>query len=446
MKNARYALYAVLVALVFLTQSAVMRDPGMGALSSPHDLAVELHATPDAPGAWPLGAIVPYRYRWVFRALVLSAGAVSPMKDALGFYLVFVALSALSLLLACVLFDVLLRRLGFTERQALVGVVLYLAGFPIAFAYDMPIHTREDLLENAVFVLALLAVLADRPVATVLATVLAANVREMGLLAAVPFWFSSRRPAGVRAGVVAAATAGALLVTSTRELAPRIPWFLDRTAWKPEGYQTTLDAPLEGALYVFVCFGALWFAALAGAVSSSRDLRKDRHDLLHWRPALLCTLLALVSSVALGQVREVRTVYLAFPWVIGLALEYLRKDFAADMKLPRARVAGGVVLAAGMVFLTFVASSPEFVKSLRPWIGESFQPGFEAPVVNELVDPTTGAPHLDPGTGKPEVVAVWPYRGASPWNGVWLILHASLSAAIVAARVGEWLRARKEPR
>ena len=209
-----------------------------------------------------------------------------------------------------------MRRTGFTEKQALLGVVLYLVGFPIVFAYDMPIHTREDLLENACFLLALLAVLADRPVATVLATFLAANVREMGLLAALPYWFTSKRSPAVRAGVIGAATLGALLVTSVRELAPRVPWFLDRTAWHPEGYQTTLAAPLEGALYVFVCFGALWFAAFFGAAR-----RKDPRDLLHWKPALVCVFLALASSIALGQVREVRTVYLAFPWVIGLALE-----------------------------------------------------------------------------------------------------------------------------
>ena len=115
------------------------------------------------------------------------------------------------------------------------------------------------------------------------------------------------------------------------------------------------------------------------------------------------------------------------------------------MKLPRARVAGGVALMVGMVFLAKVASSPEFVQGLRPWIGESFQPGFEAPKVVEYVDPATHAPHLDE-KGEPIVSLVYPYNGASPWNGVWLILHATLSAAIVSARLGEWLRARKGPR
>ena len=438
MRHARFALYGVLVVLVFWTQTSA-RIEGTGAIASKHDLAVELHATKEAPGAWPMGAEAPYRYRWLFRELVLGAERLSPsFQTEEGFYRLFVFCSGLSLLLSCLAFDLLLRRLGFDERLATLGVVLYLAGFPILFAYDMPIHTREDLLENSVFCLALVAVVADRPVATVLLVCLAANVREMGLLAAVPFWFCSRRPRSVRLGVVAAATVGALLVTSIRELAPRIPWFLDRTVWHPEGYQTTLSAPFEGTLYAFVCFGALWFAAFFGARRRRERLGPEAsaRDLLGFPQAPLCVFLALASSVALGQVREVRTVYLAFPWVVPLALEYFRQEGREDSKLVRARVAAGIVFALGALFLTRVASDPEFVKAFRSHFGGSFQPGFEAPTETVLVDEHTGE--------KLDTVLVWPYR-ASPWNGVVLVFHAALSAGIIAARVGGWVRARKEP-
>jgi hypothetical protein len=430
-RHARFALYAVLVVLVFWMQTSA-RLAGTGAIASPHDLAVELHATKDAPGAWPMGAEAPYRYRWLFRELVLGAERLSPrFQTEDGFYGLFIFCSGLSLLFSCLAFDLLLRRLGYDERLATLGVVLYLAGFPILFAYDMPIHTREDLLENAVFCLALVAVVADRPVATVLLVCLAANVREMGLLAAVPFWFCSRRPRPVRLAVIGASTLGALLVTSVRELSPRIPWFLDRTVWHPEGYQTTLSAPLEGALYAYVCFGALWFAAFFGARRRRERLKPEEseRDLLGFPQAGLCVFLALASSVALGQVREVRTVYLAFPWVVPLALEYFVQDARGDVKLVRARVAAGVVFALGAVFLARVASDPAFVKAFRDTFGGNFQPGFQAPT-------------LDEHTG--EKLLVWPYT-ASPWNGVVLVFHAALSAGIIAARVGGWVRARKEP-
>src|SRR5205085_5064385 len=175
-----------------------------------------------------------------------------------GFYALFIAASALSLMAAAVAFERLLVRLGFSTRHAVFGVVLFLTGFPILFAYDMPIHTREDLLEDAVFCLALIAVAADRPWLTVAATFVAANVREMGLLACAPFWFTSRRSRPVRAAVVGLSLLGTLGVTSIRDGSLKLPWFLDRTAWRPEGYQTTVAAPGEGALYVFACFGALW--------------------------------------------------------------------------------------------------------------------------------------------------------------------------------------------
>jgi hypothetical protein len=139
-----------------------------------------------------------------------------------------------------------------------------------------------------------------------------------------------------------------------------------------------------------------------------------------------------VSSIALGQVREVRTVYLAFPFVIPLALEYLTTDFVRDMQLPRARVAGGVVVALGGLFLTFVAWSPThvptehavtFVDRFRDYFGESFQPGFQAP-----------ATYRDEAG---EELLVWGYT-ASPWNGVYLVFHTALVAAIIAARGGRF--------
>jgi hypothetical protein len=426
-RHARFALYAVLVALVFVLQSPLARTQGTGAIASPRDLAIELHATAAAPGAWPAGDEVPTRYRWLFRALVLQAERLSPaLRTEQGFYGLYVGASALSLLLACVAFDVLLRRLRFSTAEATLGVVLYLAGFPIVFAYDMPIHTHEDLFANACLCAALVAVVADRPVATALLVALAANVREMSLLAALPFWFCSKRPRSVRAAVIGAATLATLLVTSIRELSPRIPWYVDRSAWHPTGQSTTANAPTEALLYVFLCFGAHWPAAIFGAKG-----RRERTgagyatDLVGWPQGALCVLLALASSVALGQVREVRTVYFAFPWVVPLALEYFLRDFVPDMKLVRARVAGGIVLALGMVLLAMVARSHELVAALRPWIGGSFQPGFEAPDVYDLVSDGQ----------KTDEVLVWPYT-ASPWNGVALVFHATLSAAIIAARAG----------
>ncbi|HZU96844.1 MAG TPA: hypothetical protein VFF73_09145, partial [Planctomycetota bacterium] len=435
------------------------------------------HATPERPGDWPFGATVPLRYRWLFRSTVLQVERLSPsLQTESGFYGLFVAASALALFLSTLTFDLLLRRLGFSIGHTTLGVVLYLTSFPILFAYDMPIHTREDLLENACFSLALVAVVADRPALTVLATFLAANVREMGLLAALPFWFCSKRSRAVRASVVGASTLLTCLVTSIVDRTPSVPWFLDHRKWAPQGYETTLHAPLEGALYVFVCFGALWVAAFlgaarrrarlgdayradlldAGGAAPPRDppasqaslpsggspeslARSARSDLLGFPQAAICVTLALVSSIALGQVREVRTVYLAFPFVIPLALEYLTTDFVRDMQLPRARVAAGVVVALGGIFLTFVAWSPThiptehtvtFVDRFREYFGESFQPGFQAP-----------ATYRDEAG---EELLVWGYT-ASPWNGVHLVFHAALVAAIIAARGGRFF-ARQDSR
>src|SRR5262249_22559123 len=151
--------YVGLVAFVFWLNAT-----GYGALASPAVLGAELHAPADAPASWGLGEEAPYSYRWLFRAGVLAvARAVPAARTREGVYILFIIASAASLLLAALVVDRLLRDLGHFAAHARLGTSLFVLGFPVLFAYDFPIHTREDLLAYACVALELVLCGRDRP-------------------------------------------------------------------------------------------------------------------------------------------------------------------------------------------------------------------------------------------------------------------------------------------
>ena len=192
---------------------------GYGALASPATLEAELHSSADSPTSWKQGDEAPYCYRWLFRAGVIGLAHVVPGGTTReGFFHVFVAASAASLLLATFLLARYLRATGASPAGARLGQLLFLASFPVLFAYDMPIHTREDFLGYACVALELWLVALDRPLALAqplalaLTGALAANVRETTAIGLLPYLFVAARPRGVRAAVVAPAFATIALV------------------------------------------------------------------------------------------------------------------------------------------------------------------------------------------------------------------------------------------
>ena len=92
------------------------------------------------------------------------------------------------------------------------------------------------------------------------------------------------------------------------------------------------------------------------------------------------------------------------------------------LRLIRVRIAWLVaiaVLSLGAWIQLEIMAKPDLTQRLRPWIGESFQPGFEPAWPVTLANGTK--------------VLLLPYN-ASPWNGTYVILHL---AAIAFVLTGE---------
>lgn len=397
------ALYAALVLLVFILQ--LFPELGArGVISHEYWLAIELHVGDDG-APWAMGRLEPYCYRPLFRALVLAVwGVVGGGGET--FLGVFVCLSALSLLAAAWAFDALLRAIGFSSRAAMVGVSLFLLGFPVLFAYDIPIHTREDLLGYAWIALTLLFVVRDRSTAVALLGAVGVTIRETCLLGVLPFALLSRRPWPQR-----------LLVYAPGLVA----WMGVRVVQSPPGgadydYVRISTAPLfefpgEAALYLFATFGALWVAAGLRLL----DPTPPRHPLLS-RPVVLAALAAVaLTGWTMGMIREARITYVLFPFVVPLALDFFLSP--RGRAVVRSRAAIGVGLAAlalgAAALLALLARPEEVVPALRTVIGESFNPGVVLQVLHE-------------GEPVDEVLL------ASRLNGPYVLIHLAAALALVA--------------
>lgn len=399
----------VTVGVVFVFGHQVF---GNGALSSPEALFAELHADEAEPleKPWGIGEELPYRYRPLYRAVVLAVYDQLPHEGPEAFYGLFVTAGAITLLLAALIFDWYLREIGFSGKQALWGTALFLFGFPVLFSYDMPIHTREDFLGYAWITLTLIAVARDRPWAVVALGVVGVSIRETCLLGVLPYFLVSKRPRWQQGLAYAIPGAAWLALRVVRSTGVSYPY------WQISS-EPTLAFPLEAALYLFACFGCLWVAA--GVRLRDRDA--PRHPLLGTWVVLLAFALTASTGWTMGMIRENRITYILAPFVIPLALAFFDSPRGRRIaRCPQAWIAGAVVLGLGLAGLAWLRDDPRRVIPLQAWIGKWFHPG-AAPV--ELM-----ADEL----GWIEVEQSW----ASPMNGPVVLVHLAASTWLA---VGAWL-------
>lgn len=429
------ATYAVLVVALF-----AFHVHGQGVLADPGMLGIELQAGYTDDGVlfpWEQGEAVPYRYRPLFRWLVLGAwqGVVAPGDgvDAQlsSFYWTFVILSALALWAAAAANDWYLRGLGCTRGQATVGTLLFLAGFPIVFAYDIPVHTREDLLGFALIAVTLGCVARGRLQAASALACLGVWVRETCLLGVLPILFLRPRPAKAWAYYVAPGLM--LLIVRVVQADPSHPMPLGPLI--RNSIQPALDRPGEAALYAFAAFGALWVAA--GLRLARREA--PQHPLLDARVVGVAALAVLSTGWILGQVRENRITYLLFPWVVPLATLYLTGPRARpSLRRPPAWVAGGLVLALGFGGLLWLHQRPYRINAVRGVIGETFHLG----VAPQQLVAVHGGEIARDLVYSPPLMASPPWLFASRANGPFVIWHLAAAAALLA---GAWSQRRVEP-
>jgi hypothetical protein len=313
----RLNLPLVFLVLSLLTLGLFFRHVSSSAtlLSSPSSLAVLLASPQDQPYLWQNHLWSSMKYRVLFYHIVQTTAKCIHSQDASVFYWTFTGWSFVLTSGTLLAFWVWLGLLGFSNRQRFLGCLVCLLSFPVLFAYDYPVFTREDPLAYLLVVLSLIAGLNHNPLWFMLFSTLGAMTRETTLV--VSACYVLRGPGRFRSRVLYAFPSVAALV-------------LLRLSLGYESYnpltpaRVNLARPLETAFFLFLTFGVFWLLALLrwGELWPVRaSLSVHRRTLYTWTP--LAAVLVLTANFVLAVVRENRISFLLFPFIIPWGIDWV---------------------------------------------------------------------------------------------------------------------------
>jgi len=309
-----WAMIFVLVALITLLFLRHISS-SYTLLSSPSSLAALLAAPSDQPFLWQSHTWPSMKYRVLFHFIVETTSSLIMPRDTWTFYWSFVGWSFAFMVGTLLALWKWLDLLAFSPWQRFLGCLLFLSSFPVVFAYDYPIFTREDPLAYLLVVLSLIAATTSHRINFILFSTLGTMTRETTLV--VPFCY--------------------MLVGSERfqrrllyTLPSFVVFFLVRALLGYESYnpfvgaRVNFDRPLEAFIFLFLTFGVVWLLALL----RWSELWKTRSLLpIQKRTLYLYTPLAVVSLLfatsTMGAFRENRISFLLFPFIIIWALNWV---------------------------------------------------------------------------------------------------------------------------
>lgn len=357
----------LLAALPFAIDSWMVEGSSVAA---PDALAWDQLGQNDAPSdwmdSWMWHQEAPYKYRILGKLPVwlcwkLSAGTRG--GDPLVW---FVAWGFLCLLATLFALRHYLRHLMESARAsrpdalALAGCLLFVLAPPALFAFKFPLHTTpNDLLGYFLVTLGLSAAIRNQARRMCLVSCAGVFCRETALL--VPFAFLLTSPDPWRKRLAWSA-------------APLLCWGALRVLWwepyRPvEGGLYNLIHPWETLCFLFLLFAPFWPVMVAGWARARRLARQEPQwraftRILPWAASLL-----FLVTLLLARVRELRVLFVLFPFVLPLVLVWWSSDGAhaiRTLRRKRTMILAGVVLAI-VIWMrsTLVATSRE--QALAVW-------------------------------------------------------------------------------
>ncbi len=290
-----------------------------GTITSPRNLALDLASPPNSPQDWNIQDWAVVKYRALFQLIVRGTWSTffAP-NDAWSFYVVFVTWSFLFFFGTLVAFFFYLRILEFDQRTSFVGCLLFLAAPPVLLAYKYPVYTREDPLAYFLVVLGLIAAFRSKWIWVSVISAAAALTRETTLILPLTYFLSEEEPWRKR-----------ILVWALPVLAfvgIRIVWgFVVGNSFQSS--ILNFRTPGETLAFLFCVFGVLWLPYLFGL----RDRWQQGVPANHAWQVLTSSgpivfALVLVATLTIARAREIRILFIVFPWAIPFALDWFRRN------------------------------------------------------------------------------------------------------------------------
>jgi hypothetical protein len=289
---------------------------------------------------WKISEWPSMKYRILFKGLIIGTAKIlgGEISD-LAFYRIYIGWCFILTLLTLVTLYYFLGILGFSHPYRFFGGFLFLFSFPVLFAYNYPVFTREDTLAFLLVTLGLVFLVKRQLIIAGLIAALAILARETGIILAIAIFFgSSARPLNRLMAILPAIAA----------------FFAVRLIVGYESYNIfagffrNLQLPLESLFFLFICFGFLWLSALAGwnGLRKSTLTGQGQKIIARSFPWVLTAILA--AAIAFSILRENRVTFIIFPWMIALTLFWIRDN---SDKIRAALMKTGLIIPLAILFI-----------------------------------------------------------------------------------------------
>lgn len=280
----------------------------------------ELKSPPDSLSRWKIAEQAPFKYRVLHRAIVVGSYQLinDGNEDNKLFFNVYRFVSLLFQLIAVLSVYFFCRKLELTGSALAAGILFCLLP-PMLLAYNVPVHTREDMLGYTILIWGLLAIEFNQTVGIMVATIFGVACREtLLILPLVNLLHNTKQPVLPRLiiTVVAGSEFLGLRWIQTTENQAYNPW---------EGLQWNLENLSQVLFFGFVSFGAAWVPTLIRLFSMSRtnDNKNDQIKSNIVDQSWLTALVLIVVTTFIGGIfNEIRLLYLYSPWAVVIMMKW----------------------------------------------------------------------------------------------------------------------------
>ena len=273
---------------------------------------------------WKCAELPAFKYRVLFKSLI-DGTVIIFGKNVTDdqFYCIFVVWCFV-ITLACLLaFDYLLYIVGLKEIYQLAGGLLFISSFPVFYAYNYPIFTKEDTLAYLWVVLGLIFIVKNKPLTVSIISLFAVMTRETMLL--IPFCFLIISPLK-------------LTKKAVYLLPPVIAFIGLRLILGFESYNITagffrnLKIPIESIFFLFICFGVFWMTGFLGW-RLKKSSNQDGSDAAIVKSFPWVVVVVLFTATAFTILRENRISFIMFPWIYIMSLVWIKYSYKNICKI-----------------------------------------------------------------------------------------------------------------
>lgn len=284
-----------------------------GSLHKTQNLSGELKSPPDSLYQWNISNEAPFKYRILHKTIVKSTYQLLKGKDDNNvlFFEIYRAFAFLFHATAILIFYFFLTQVKLRET-AIYGAIIFGCLPAMFFAYNVPVHTREDTLAYCILLLGLVATIKNNEVGIFLFALLGVVCREtLLILPFVNLFFNTKQKLHFRlllAGLCFGIFVSIRLYFGTE---PYNQW---------EGFNWNRTHPVQVLAFTFVTFGVLWLPFLQSVI-----FRQSEKSLLQ-KSAPYVSAIVFVTTFAGGIFNEIRILFLIAPWVIYLGLIHWKEN------------------------------------------------------------------------------------------------------------------------